>query len=289
MGNAVIIANKGAGSFSQQKLDSVSAALERGRVLIQQKVCSDFSEMTETAASISSVNNGPLIIAAGGDGTINAVLSGLAGNNTSCAILPFGTANALAIELDVIVPDRAVEKIIRGELRSFTAGIMKNQERSSRFFLAAGVGLDGSVVRSINLRTKKLLGKGAYVLSILRHSLLWEKSELVVTADNREFSCHTVVACNASRYAGAFTLAPNASIFSPTMEFVALKGKRRRDFFSLGSDILRGISRESESVIRGSFAELRVEGKKPVQVDGDDWGDSPVEIFTEPDYAKIIV
>jgi diacylglycerol kinase family enzyme len=283
----LIIANRGAGTFTQQKLDSICSRLEKGGRQVERLLCSDFAAMTRAAADVSSGADAPLVIAAGGDGTINAVFSGLAGNNATCAILPLGTANVLAIELGLNSADTALERIIRNESRPFTAATISNGQQSSLFFLMAGIGFDGAVVRGVTAALKKRFGKGAYLLSALTRLAGWERGELQVTSEERSFVCHSLIVCNSAHYGGAFRLAPTASIFTPTLELLAVTGSSRSGILSLAAEALGAGQRSS--LLRLSAERLRISGAKPVQIDGDDWGDAPVEIRAESNFARIIV
>lgn len=283
----VIIANQGAGTFSHKGLDSICSSLDKAGFQVEQLFCKDFAEMTATAERVSSIALPPLVIAAGGDGTINAVFNGLAGNRATCAILPLGTANVLAIELGLRSPEAAVERIIAGSSRPFTAGVISNGHKCSRFFLMAGAGFDGAVVRGVTAGMKRRFGKGAYLLSALSELVFWEKGELQITTEDRQLNCHSIIICNASRYGGSFNLAPTASIFSPTLELLAVTGFTRSSLLSRVMETLCG----SRSSRQNSFAArmIRITGTKPIQIDGDDWGDAPVEINTESNFARILV
>jgi diacylglycerol kinase family enzyme len=283
----VIIANRGAGTFSHARLETVCKLLSSAGLEVEQQLCSDFAEMTETANRNSRRSESPLIIAAGGDGTINAVFNGLAGNHATCAILPLGTANVLALELGLESPESAVGKIINNESRFFTAGVIKTNRKQSRFFLMAGIGFDGAVVRGVTPAMKKRCGKGAYLISALGRIAKWDPSELLVATESRQFSCHTLVVCNIANYGGRYTLAPNASIFAPSLELVAVTNGSRRGIAMLAAEMFT--NRLNGSVTRFSTTSLTITGTKPVQVDGDDWGDAPVEISTESNFARIIV
>ncbi|HZV82106.1 MAG TPA: diacylglycerol kinase family protein, partial [Geobacteraceae bacterium] len=285
----IIIANRGAGSFSSAKLESACRSLENAGMEVEQVFCSDFAAMAETAGKVSAPDASPLVIAAGGDGTINAVLNGLVGNRAACAILPLGTANVLALELGLNSAEKAVERIIAGETRPFTAGLIRGESRSSRFFLMAGIGLDGFIVRGVTLARKKSFGKGAYILSALEHLLRWEGGRLRVITENADFSCHSLVVCNAARYGGQFTLSRGASIFSPVLELVAVTGSSRLAHLGLVRETLLEGRRGAAGIVRLNAEKIRIEGIKPLQADGDDWGDSPVDIVAEKEYARIIV
>lgn len=284
----VIIANKGAGSYSQQKFDRYCSELERAGFALQRCFCSDFDEMTGRAGEISKSADNPVVVAAGGDGTINAVLNGLAGNKATCAILPMGTANVMALELGISCPSMASAAIIAGRPRPFTAGLLQSSTRSSRFFLMAGAGFDGHVVRGVSLREKQLLGKGAYLLAALRSLVSWDTNILTVTTETEKFDCASLIVCNAARYGGSFSLAPKASIFSPSLEIVAIKGSSRSHAIRAISAAFSG-RQHSGNLLRTTASRITIAGLKPVQADGDDWGDTPMEILAEPDYAKILL
>ena len=288
MRTIAIIANRGAGSFSQQRFDSDCSKLETSGVAVQRCFCTDFAEMTKKAGEISRVPGSPVVVAAGGDGTINAVLNGLAGNRAICAILPMGTANVMALELGIKSGGVAVATIVSGQPRPFTAGLLQNSSRSSRFFLMSGAGFDGHIVRGVSPREKQLLGKGAYLFSALRSFVSWNAGDLQVTTDAEEFSCGSLIVCNASRYGGSFSLAPTANIFSPSFEVIAIRQSSRSAAIQAIANAALGRS-DSKGTHRTTATRITVAGVKPVQADGDDWGDAPVEILAEPDYARILL
>lgn len=288
MRHAVIIANRGAGSFSATRMDRVCRSLNAAGMETVQLFRSDFAEMEEAAREVSSRDDAPLVIAAGGDGTIAAVFNGLAGNRATCAILPMGTANVMAIELGLQTEEAAISRIVAGESRPFTAGLVRGASRSSRFFLMAGVGLDGHIVRKVTPEQKKRFGKGAYLLAALKHLRAWETGRLRVDTPTAEFNCHSIIICNAALYGGAFTLAPSASLFTPTLDLVAVTGSSRRDHLRLVGATLRGGRSGGSGIVRMTTEKILIEGVQPLQVDGDDWGDTPVEILAEKEYARII-
>lgn len=288
MRSIAIIANAGAGSFSLNRFDKICTGLESSGVNIQRCFCEDFAEMTAKAAEVSRGAECRVVVAAGGDGTINAVLNGLAGNCATCALLPMGTANVMALELGISGTEEAARRISSGTPRLFTAGLLQNKVKSSRFFLMAGAGYDGHIVRGVSLGRKKFLGKGAYLLSAMQSLVSWDSGTLSVTTGKEEFCCGSLIICNASRYGGSFVLAPAATLFSPTFEILAIKGSSRCN--ATEAVIKAALGRhDSAELYRTSASRISVQGLKPVQADGDDWGDSPLEIIAEPEYAKMLI
>ncbi len=105
-----------------------------------------------------------LILAAGGDGTINEVVNGIAGSDVHFGILPAGTANVLANEIGFSNrPDHAARQILHAVPVRIALGALQQPAQPRRYFvLMAGVGLDARIVYELDLDLKSKLGKLAY-------------------------------------------------------------------------------------------------------------------------------
>src|SRR5258707_3940482 len=111
-----------------------------------------------------------LVIACGGDGTLNEIVNGLAaqqnGHHVPLALLPGGTANVLAKEIGLPwdIP-AAAEKLVHGEVKEIALGLatpVKEPSKARYFLSVAGAGPDGMIVYSIDLELKARLGILAY-------------------------------------------------------------------------------------------------------------------------------
>ncbi len=106
-----------------------------------------------------------LILAAGGDGTINEVANGMAHSGVPLGVLPAGTANVLAVELGLPRSmERAAAELSSAVAEPIAAGILKNEAnpKGRYFLLMAGAGLDAHIVHHIEPHWKAALGKVAY-------------------------------------------------------------------------------------------------------------------------------
>src|SRR3989338_8602348 len=102
----------------------------------------------------------PLIVAVGGDGTINEVINGVVGSKKQpiLGIIQLGTENVLAQELGIpLDPAEACERILKGTARSLDLGKATIKNKKRYFIITAGVGFDAHVANSINPALKKLL------------------------------------------------------------------------------------------------------------------------------------
>ena len=105
-----------------------------------------------------------LILAAGGDGTINEAVNGIAGSKVPFGILPAGTANVLANEIGFANrPDHAAKQLLDATPVRIALGLLERPDQPRRYFvLMAGVGLDARIVYELDLDLKGKLGKLAY-------------------------------------------------------------------------------------------------------------------------------
>ena len=104
------------------------------------------------------------MVVAGGDGTVNETINGLARSGLPLALIPLGTANVLAAEIGLQTDPAAVARCVAfGQPRPIALGAANGR----RFILMAGAGFDANVVAGVSVPMKRWLGKGAYILSSL--------------------------------------------------------------------------------------------------------------------------
>lgn len=156
-----------------------------------------------------------VVVAAGGDGTINEVVNGMIGSAMQLAILPLGTANVLAAEIGTPrSADAIADAIVAGRTRSVHIGTANNRA----FLQMAGIGMDAHVVERVSSPLKHLMGKAAYGLAILRWLMAPPLTRYEVHVGNLRFSAASVIVANGRYYGGTFVCAPAASLDIPTFE-----------------------------------------------------------------------
>jgi diacylglycerol kinase (ATP) len=283
-----MIVNPTSGSYSQQKVDRIVEALRQEGLDAELLPTTGPLDATLFASRICAEEQDPLIVVAGGDGTVNGVLNGLAPGVARLGVIPLGTSNVLARELNIRSVADAVKRLVRGETRPVPVGELQCAGQNRRFILMAGVGVDGAVVRDVRLAEKRAVGKGAYVLSALRLLFSWDRDLLQVEADGKRFSCHSVIVCNASKYGGNFLLAAKGDIFSPGFQVICVTGGPLA-YLKLCWLLALGKVAPSRSVAVFAASELEVSGGKAVQLDGDFFGCAPLRLRTVPDFLRLVV
>lgn len=284
-----LIINPVSGGYSEQRLAQVTAALKAGGLAPEILITENAGDAEIFSRRICQEREEPFLIAAGGDGTVNGVINGLAAEKATLAVLPMGTANVLAKELGIKSLADAVARIVAGRTRPLTVGLLEAGGVRRRFLLMAGIGVDGNIVRGVREREKRAAGKGAYLLSAARHLRDWERERLEVTAVDGRIECHSVVVCNAARYGGRYILAPGAELFTPEFQVVCITADTRSAYIRLALAIISGRVMENRDIIRFGAAELLVSGNKAVQADGDYCCKAPVRITAEAGFARVII
>lgn len=113
-----------------------------------------------------------LVIAAGGDGTVRVVAAEMAESGVPFAIIPAGTGNLLAKNLGIPLDEgEALEVAFGGHTRKLDIGrVTVDDTRTDHFVVAAGIGIDASIMQDTNPDLKKAVGSAAYFLSAARHT-----------------------------------------------------------------------------------------------------------------------
>ena len=151
----------------------------------------------ERTAREASTKVYDVVVAAGGDGTINEVINGLSGRQIPLGIIPLGTANVLAAELDLPTDDVGLARTIAlGRTRPVTLGDVNGR----RFVMMAGVGFDAHVVASVDAGLKRLIGKSAYVWETLRGFFRYKFRSYRLIVDGKPYEVGSAVFANGHFY-----------------------------------------------------------------------------------------
>ncbi len=241
----------------------------------------------ETAGAIARehiARGADLVVAAGGDGTINEVAEGMVCTGVPLAILPGGTANVLAMEMKL---GKNMEKVAahlhKFQPRRIPIGhVCCDGGRVSRhFLLMAGIGLDARIVYAVDGNLKAQAGKLAYWVagwSLLGRRLPCFRVE--VEGEAREYSFALV--SKVRNYGGDFEIARDVRLFDDTFEVVLFEGRSTlryvKYFFGLALHRLEDM--KGVTVLRSDHIQLGCPSDRQVyvQVDGEFAGRLPAEV-----------
>ena len=214
------------------------------------------------------------VAVAGGDGTINEAVNGLVGSALPLALLPLGTANVLANELGLPRDLEALARIAAfAPARLVRPGEIVSAERAEpwRFLLMAGVGFDAEVVAHLDLRLKRRIGKGAYVIGSLQQLFRRPLVRFPTTIDDLAEWPASVIVARAHFYGGRFVLAPKARLDSDQLYAVVFERTSR---FATARYLVAAMAeclsnQRDVRVIAAEQIELSGPPGAPVQIDGD--------------------
>lgn len=251
------------------------------------------TERPEHATELASLAGARPIVAAGGDGTINEVINGLASDAT-LGIIPLGTANVLARELGIPRnPDAAAKRILGGEITSIDLGIATGADgEERRFACMAGIGFDAEVVQRVTPRLKRLLGVFAFPLRGLQLYFRGGFPKVRLEHDDETSEVEFAVIANGQYYGGDFRTTPHAdSLVNGELEVIPVRQVR----LLLRPDIIahiiarRPVGRPLKSFpAREIHASTQSESTVPVQLDGEVWGRLPMTFRIKPQALRVI-
>jgi len=287
--NAFLFVNPASGRYTRQRVGDVVIRLRDSGLAPTVFTATTPSDALPCCHVINECRDRPLVIVAAGDGTFNAVVNGLLPGTATLAVLPLGTSNVLAHELGIGSVGEGLKRIAAGATRQLSVGVLELEHASHRFVLLAGIGLDGAVVRDVKPHEKRILKQGAFALSALRNAWSWDRETFTVCAGGKRLSCHSMVACNASRYGGDFILAADGDVFSPGFAVNCITGTERRTYLRIALDLFSGRTGAGHGIIRIAASEVEILGGKPIQIDGDFVGYGPARLTALADFARIIV
>lgn len=234
-----------------------------------------------------------LVIAAGGDGTFNEVINGIAGSKIPMAILPLGTTNVLAKELGIPEDvEGAMGIAISSTPKIVSLGKICITHHpllvTRHFVLMAGIGFDGEAVFRINEPLKKVSGKGAYIYSGIKTLSRFNPCELTFDIDGKTYSGYSAIIGKAAKYGGNFEVTPDARLTDPILYICLFKGKKPSDIFRYVCGIVAGRHLRFSDVEYLKAESIEINGNAHIQIDGDYFGMTPAKIEVVPNMLRLV-
>jgi YegS/Rv2252/BmrU family lipid kinase len=233
------------------------------------------------------------VIAAGGDGTINEVVQGLAGTDTELAVIPLGTGNIIAryAGLDEADLTGSCRVAAGGRVKTLDLGVL-----GGRYFVAtAGAGLDAAVSLNLDPWWKQRVGKLAYLGEFFKTLVLEEPHIYRVRVGSAEVCgpMWGVLICNTNEYTWRIQPAPDVreddglldAVFIHRQGFLNLMDLAARMFLSGET----ATEHPTATVLRVGEMEIGAEPPVPWQVEGDVMGRTPVSLRVVPEALKLVV
>lgn len=295
-GHVTVLANPHARHGAGKMIaDEAVAALRSRGVDTELIVGRDAAEATERAGKAARGDTDALAVV-GGDGSIRLALEAAFGTGTPIGVIPAGSGNDVARNLDIPIEDvdAAVELISRGHTRTIDLGRVTFPDgRSELFSTVAATGFDASVTaRAVGMSWPK--GQSRYTLAALRELIGLRSRHYHVRVDDEELDDDLVFAAvgNTTSYGGGMLITPNASITDGLLDVtMASRPKRfaRLTVAKVFPTVFTGrhLAHPMVRTMRGKEIELYCDPTALVSIDGDLVGALPAVFEVVPSSAEV--
>jgi YegS/Rv2252/BmrU family lipid kinase len=211
-----------------------------------------------------------LVMAQGGDGTVMACVTGLAGTDVPLAVLPGGTGNLLATNFDIPADlEAAVDVALHGDRVRLDVAATDDD----RFVVMGGIGFDAAMLRDADPKLKEHLGAVAYVLSGFKH-LRRRATRFRLRLDDRpplERTGQGVLVGNLGRLQGGLPVMPDARADDGLLDVAVLQTRTVADWLALAVRMLLRRRRKDPQLetFQARRVEVHCDRPQPVERDGD--------------------
>ena len=229
------------------------------------------------------------IVAAGGDGTINEVVNGLAGTNATLGLLPIGTMNVFATELGLPVHDL---ELCWNIIKADNTRAVDLPKANQKFFVQlAGVGLDAQVVKETSAQLKRNFGPLSYLISAAQIAARQPPRLFIHSEDAPIKEGSFVLIGNGRLYGGPFPFFKHAVIDDGKLDVIVFKSLGYLEIIKYLQDVVFSSEIRVPEIEYFQTERLRVESEQsvPVELDGELVGNCPVEFSLDQRSLRVLV
>ncbi len=313
MHKATILFNPNSGRRGRKRdaeLNHAIGIIQSAGVRTELTVCRSSQEATDNARCAVAAGSDS-VFACGGDGTIHDVIQGLAGTPVALAILPFGTANALAHDIGLpLRPSAAAQAAVDGKVRRIHLGRIEyedfNGKPAARYFtVAAGIGVDAHLFYKLTAALKNRSGMTAYYLKAWQlwatHRMRRFEVEYSNGSGLRQRALLTELLAVRIRFFGNILreLVPGASLDCDNLRAVMCRTTSRNAYLQYVAGALLGRQWNIDGIDVVSCSEVvcqlpeKSDGHREervyVEADGELLGRLPARLTMVPDALSLVV
>lgn len=292
MPKAFVVLNPAAGSAddgARGEIEGHFAALGWESELLETTGDEDVEAMVRDAAK----RGADLCVGVGGDGTVSAVAGGLVGTQVPLGILPLGTGNVLAQELDIPTDIEDALELLTGEHDVVALDMIRVGDKHYVLNLSAGIG--SLSMRDTKREWKQRLGVLAYALTTLRILLGYQPRRFTLTVDGRPREIHAaevMVANSAAIGNPDVRLGNDVHLDDGRLDLCIIRAKNIMDYLRVAVAVLLRRQDQSRNVRCIPVSEsVRIEARRalPVEADGEIIGSTPVEASLKKAAVRVVV
>ncbi len=293
---AIIIANPTSGSYTQnkQQIEETVAYLQKAGWQTELRLTQAAGDAKKIACEAVEQHIS-VVVAVGGDGTINEVIQELANSDTALGVLPSGTVNVWARETGIPLDNAGAREILLyGRTRRIDLGQMGNRY----FLLMAGIGLDGEVTSTVEKKSVKRFGVLGYFFVGTWLGLGYPSFRVVIQNGGHTFrtTAMQIIIGNTQLYAGAIKYTWQAKCDDGLLDVCILRKQNAFGRIAIAIDFLLRREQRRNWVQYETCKDIKIRTRRRVamQIDGDSAGSTtrgfpPVNFCVAPAALKVIV
>lgn len=265
----------------KNRLDAVIENFQRRGILLSvYRTCAEDNSTFVECVKLSQAEG---VIAAGGDGTLHAMINWLKKNSIDLpvGVIGSGTSNDFATHLE-LNDEKVFDAVSKGSTRPVDLGLVNGAEY---FINVASAGVFTSIAHEVDSRLKNFLGKSAYYLRGLGELKNFKTAPLEVIADGQKFSVEAFLflVLNSPSVAGFKKLSNAAQIDDGKLDLLALKKCSASGLITLAKKILAGsYIDDDENIfsIQAKTFEINSSAELLSDLDGEEGSSLPLKIET---------
>jgi diacylglycerol kinase (ATP) len=311
MRKATILFNPNSGRKGKQRdreLDIAIGIIQSAGVHTDLTICRS-SQEARIHARYAVAGGSDTVFACGGDGTLHDVIQELAGTPVALAILPFGTANALAHDLGLPSrPSEVARVLVNGDVRRIPLGHVEYEDfhgkPTSRYFtVAAGIGVDAHLFYKLTADLKNRSGMAAYYLKAWHlwatHRMRRFEAEYTNGTGHKQTAVLTELLAVRIRFFGNILreLVPGAHLECPDLRTVMCRTDSRNAYLQYVAGALLGWRRTIPGIDLVSCSEIscrlpekgNAADRVYIEADGELLGRLPARMTIQPDALSLVV
>jgi YegS/Rv2252/BmrU family lipid kinase len=294
MGRVLLIANLRAARTERKVTEEIRRVLSRGGLTVELAETSGPGEAADLARR--AVDDGVDLIAVyGGDGTAMQAVRGMVGREVPLGLIPGGTGNLLAGNLRIPRnPRKAAALLLEGNTRRIDLGKVPRSDGTHYFAVNCGAGFDAELMAATSGADKRRFGMGAYVARFCQKlsGIVCVPHRITVDGETLEAEAATVMIANCGEIIPPFLkLGNNIAVDDGLLDVVVLRATGLVSTAGVLWRMASGVPDSAGAVryARGRRIVVETEPERPVQLDGEPWGTTPLEAEVVPGAVRVVV
>jgi YegS/Rv2252/BmrU family lipid kinase len=282
--NTVVILNPAAGNGQPKHWQERIEGIVGGRPVY----VTSHSAEAEALARRAAEEGFRKVVAAGGDGTVNEVVNGIAGSSSALGLLPIGTVNVFAMELGL--PWRNLE-LCWDIIQSDDMRLVDLPSANGRFFVQlAGVGLDAQVVKETSLAFKRSFGPLSYLISAAQIAARQPPKLFIESASTSVDEASFVLVGNGRLYGGPFPFFKHAIIDDGLFDVVLFKRLGYLEIIKYLQNVVFSSDISAPDIEYFQTKHLRVSSAQdvPLELDGELAGSCPIDFRIQKKALRVL-